>query len=221
MYDNLIRSYGRTKGRGSFKMCLDIDDDVFNLKSLCDLHSYKSFHFEIGSGYGENIVMQANHNPTKFYIASEVYLNGIMNTIKLIKHHNLKNIKIFHGDARDFLYTIPDDFFSVIWILFPDPWRKKRHHKRRIINNFFLDFIIKKIKPKIGNLIIATDHDEYSRYIKTVCDFSSVKTNGCMFNIQHINQNRELKLFYSTKYYNKSKEINPEGNINTFLIQRK
>lgn len=134
--------------------------EVRNLVSF-----FNSVALEIGFGGGEHLVAQAERNPNTVFIGAEVFENGIANLIKNIELKNIKNIRIFNKDVRYLLEKIPDHCLDIIYILFPDPWPKRRHHKRRLIGQGFLYILSRKIKPK-GKLLIATDHEDYTEWIK-------------------------------------------------------
>ncbi|WPX97190.1 tRNA (guanine(46)-N(7))-methyltransferase TrmB [Candidatus Bandiella euplotis] len=120
------------------------------------------FNLEIGFGSGEFILQEAIKNPGAFYYGCEVYNPGIVKLVRNLESKNIDNVCVYKGDAREFLLGAPDMFFENIYVLFPDPWPKKKHHKRRLINANFLQFIAKKFR---SGLHIATDHDGYAKSI--------------------------------------------------------
>lgn len=119
-------------------------------------------NLEVGFGSGEFILREAIDNPDKLYLGCEVYNPGIVKLVNNLESKSIKNVLIYKGDARDILVKAPDVFFDNIYILFPDPWPKKKHHKRRLINPQFFEFIAKKFR---SNLCIATDHEGYAESI--------------------------------------------------------
>ena len=127
-------------------------------------NSLDSFELEIGFGSGEHMVARANENQNIGYIGCEPYLNGVAKALSLIEELNLENIKIYSDDANHIIERLQDHCLNKIWILFPDPWPKHRHHNRRIINDAFLNKI-SRILANNGSLIIATDHVEYANWI--------------------------------------------------------
>ena len=134
----------------------------FNFSLLKDSDYYKKnkIFLEIGFGSGEIIFKEAKKNPNNIYIGIEYYRRGVAQLLKKIEDYNLKNIKIFHGDAHKFLKNFSGIFFDEVWLFFPDPWPKKRHEKRRFIQKESINKLYEVIKPK-GNLYISSDHKIY------------------------------------------------------------
>ena len=124
----------------------------------------KICNLEIGYGAGEHLAFQAKNNPNNNFIGCEPFLLGTTKLLDRIVKSELHNIFIYQSDAIRLLEYLPDNFLTKIYILFPDPWPKKRHHKRRIINKDNLNLYAKKLKPK-GLLRIATDHENYASWI--------------------------------------------------------
>lgn len=118
--------------------------------------------FEIGFGMGDATHKIAQNNSDTNYIVTDVHQPGIGNLIKLSNADNLTNIKIIPHDALEVLrFMIKDSFLSKVNIFFPDPWHKKRHNKRRLVNNENLNLIISKLVDG-GILHIATDWEPYA-----------------------------------------------------------
>ena len=127
---------------------------------------------EIGFGMGQSLILQAKHNPDKNYIGIEVHRPGIGSLLLNIQKENLKNLKIFNKDAVEVLsQNIPDHSLEAIQIFFPDPWPKKRHHKRRLIQPEFVKLLHQKLKPN-GLLHIATDWENDAEQILEVLNHS-------------------------------------------------
>jgi len=127
---------------------------------------------DIGFGNGEELIRQAQKNPQYNFIGMEVYLSGILNVYNKINEYSLQNIRVIEGDAKDALQScISNCSIASVRILFPDPWPKKRHNKRRLIQNDFLQ-IIAKILTNTGTLCIATDCSDYAEHInKLITEF--------------------------------------------------
>ncbi|MCX7338829.1 MAG: tRNA (guanosine(46)-N7)-methyltransferase TrmB [Alphaproteobacteria bacterium] len=119
---------------------------------------------EIGFGGGEHLCQQALQNPDVMFIGCEPFVNGVASLLKLIHHHTLKNVLIYQDDARLLLRTIPNQSCERIFLLFPDPWPKKRHHKRRFIQDDTLVEIHRVLK-RGGEWRIATDHADYRQWV--------------------------------------------------------
>lgn len=120
---------------------------------------------EIGCGNGETIFSLAQKYPEQDFIGIEIHKPGIAYLFDLLKKHPLNNIRIYNEDSVIVLdQCIPDSILDKILILFPDPWPKKRHHKRRLIQPKFVEILQKKLKPN-GILNIATDWEDYAKHI--------------------------------------------------------
>ena len=123
---------------------------------------------EIGFGMGEATALIGQKNPNTGYLAVEVHKPGIGKLMARIEELSLSNIRVIEGDAHPILKTmIPEKSLDGVHLFFPDPWPKKRHHKRRIINPEFLALIHPKIKDG-GFFHIATDWLPYAEYIQEV-----------------------------------------------------
>ena len=127
---------------------------------------------EIGFGDGNNLIEKAMANSNVNFYGIEVFKSGIASVLKQVQIHDLKNICLFYGDAKNFLEKIEKPFFDFIFILFPDPWPKKKHWKRRLIDQNFLNLIKQNLKEK-GRLIVKTDWQDYADDIKK--DFAEFK----------------------------------------------
>jgi tRNA (guanine-N7-)-methyltransferase len=125
---------------------------------------------EIGFGMGTSTAEIAKSNLNKNYVAIEVHSPGVGNLLKLIQEGDIRNLKIIQHDAVEVLNVmIKNDSLDGIHIFFPDPWPKKRHHKRRLIQSNLLKLIAQKIK-KSGYLHIATDWEDYALWIIDLLD---------------------------------------------------
>jgi len=122
-----------------------------------------AFALEVGFGGGEHVAAQSRAHRDMGFIACEPYLNGVAKLLMQIEAGKLENIRVHEGDARDVLGRIPDRSLSVAYVLFPDPWPKLRHHKRRFIQTRTLDELARLLKPG-AELRVATDHMDYARW---------------------------------------------------------
>lgn len=117
---------------------------------------------EIGFGMGHATSIIAENNPDINYIGSEVHVPGVGRLLGDIKTKQLKNLYIIEHDALEILATmIPDNSLAGFHIFFPDPWPKKKHHKRRMLQRPRTDLLAKKLAPG-GYLYFATDWQEYA-----------------------------------------------------------
>ena len=126
--------------------------------------NFKKIILEIGFGNGENIFKFAKNNSEHLYIGSEVYVSGIGQLLGDIISNDLDNVKIITGDIRLILDEIAEPIFDHVVIICPDPWPKLKHHKRRMLNNDFLNLMHMTIKDG-GHLFISTDWENYAESI--------------------------------------------------------
>lgn len=123
---------------------------------------------EIGFGMGETTAAIARENPDKDYLAIEVYSPGVGNLLKRIDALGLSNVRVIQHDAVDVLeWMLAPESLDGVHIFFPDPWPKKRHHKRRLIQPPFVALLAQRLKPG-GYLHVATDWQDYAEHILAV-----------------------------------------------------
>ena len=115
---------------------------------------------EIGFGDGERLIEQASAQPDIAFIGCEPFLNGVAKAVAAISDRGLSNIRIHAGDARDLLAALPAKCLDRIELLYPGPWPKRRHHKRRIVSDEFLLAAARVLKSGC-DLRFATDIDDY------------------------------------------------------------
>ena len=133
---------------------------------------------EIGFGMGEATAIIAKNHPNNGYIAVDVHPPGIGKLLARIVENDLTNLKVIEEDVHVVLqHMIPDESLDGIHLFFPDPWPKKKHNKRRIINEGFLALIHPKIK-KGGFIHVATDWVPYAESIQQVFAGSTLFTGG-------------------------------------------
>ena len=133
---------------------------------------------EIGSGMGEATAQIALNNLDTGYVAVEMHKPGLAALLLLIIEKQISNIKLIREDATYLLANfIPDGSLDGIHLLFPDPWPKNRQHKRRIVQDDFIELIARKLKPK-GFIHIATDWQPYAQWIKTKFENNSQFSGG-------------------------------------------
>jgi tRNA (guanine-N7-)-methyltransferase len=122
---------------------------------------------EIGFGAGEHLAAQAGQHPAIGFIGCEVFENGIARLVSDIARHGLDNIRIFADDARGLLDCLSPSSIGRVFVLFPDPWPKQRHHKRRLIARVTLDRLGIVMQPG-AELRLATDDPGYLVWILEV-----------------------------------------------------
>ncbi len=138
------------------------------------LDSEKSYHYdhvfvrdaplivEIGFGNGESLAAMAETNPQFNYLGIEVHRPGIGHLMLLLEQKGITNVKIYHHDAIEILERkIADHSLAGIHLFFPDPWHKRKHHKRRIVRPEFVELLNKKLQPG-GYFHAATDWEHYA-----------------------------------------------------------
>ncbi|MBT0958531.1 tRNA (guanosine(46)-N7)-methyltransferase TrmB [Alphaproteobacteria bacterium KMM 3653] len=117
---------------------------------------------EIGFGGGEHLVHQAASNPDVGIIGAEPYINGVAMLLGKIRKANLDNLAVHAGDARDLMDVLPDGSVQKAFLLYPDPWPKARHHRRRFVTPEHLEPLA-QVMAKGAELRIATDIADYVR----------------------------------------------------------
>ena len=203
--------FGRFKGRKknnnpAFNLLND-----FNIDIKKDINQANFNILDIGSGSGENAIHLSKLYSKAQIITCELFEDGNLNLCNQIILKKIRNISLFKGNVLEFLDILNQkSIFDEIWILFPDPWPKVRHHKRRLINDNFLKFIYFFIK-KNGGLIIASDSQSYNRSIVNM-----------IYRLKHLffweNQNFEdwnydLLDLPKTKFYKKALKSNRNSMI--------
>lgn len=123
---------------------------------------------EIGFGSGYSLLEIARAHPQKDFIGIETYQPGVGTLLLGIEQHQMTNIRIFYTDAVEVLQrSIAAESLDGIQIFFPDPWPKRRHHKRRLIQPEFVNLVTEKLKPK-GIFHLATDWEHYAKQMLEV-----------------------------------------------------
>lgn len=119
--------------------------------------------FEIGFGGGEHLAWQAERHPDALCLGAEPFVNGVAKLLVEVEDRALGNIRLLHGDARPALAALPDGALDRLFLLQPDPWPKKRHHKRRMVSQQFLAEASRVLRPG-GELRISSDIADYIRW---------------------------------------------------------
>ncbi len=166
------RFYGRRKGRPLRKGQQHLIDTLLprvavalpaegtlDPRSLF-AHEPDRVWLEIGFGGGEHLAEQAHANPAVGLIGCEVFLNGIATLLAQVAQRNLANVRVYPEDARDLLDALPDASLDRVFLLFPDPWPKRRHADRRFIQPANLDLLARLMKPG-AEFRVASDDPTY------------------------------------------------------------
>jgi len=130
-------------------------------------------HLEIGFGNGESLATMARDNPALNYIGIEVHRPGVGHLLMKLEEYDCDNVRVCRHDAVEVLRDmVPDHSLAGVYLFFPDPWHKKRHHKRRILQSEFVELLARKIRAG-GFLHAATDWEDYALHMLAVLHGSS------------------------------------------------
>jgi tRNA (guanine-N7-)-methyltransferase len=116
---------------------------------------------EIGFGGGEHLAGQAEKRPDVLFLGAEPFLNGAASALRHIDQAGLENVRLHVGDARLMIETLPSASIDRVFIMFPDPWPKARHHKRRLVQQDFVAELARIMRPG-ARLRFATDWGDYA-----------------------------------------------------------
>lgn len=168
-----IRSFVKREGRltPGQQNAINTGWPLFGLEPNVSINTLELFGndnpvtLEIGFGNGESLVDMAANNPNRNYIGIEVHRPGVGHLLRRVIEKELSNVRVFNADAIEVLqHAIPEKSLNCVQLFFPDPWHKKRHHKRRIVQASFLDMIHAKLKHD-GRFHAATDWENYAEHI--------------------------------------------------------
>jgi len=171
-----IKSFIRRQGRltAGQQLALDNQWHVYGLDPNIDYDFAEVFGrnaprcIEIGFGNGESLAKMAAANPEIDYIGIEVHRPGVGHLLMLLAEKNLTNVRIYCHDAIEILEKrVPDDSLSGVHLFFPDPWPKKKHHKRRIVQPGFTELLSRKLKTG-GYFHAASDWQHYAEHMLAV-----------------------------------------------------
>jgi tRNA (guanine-N7-)-methyltransferase len=164
-----IRTFGRTKSRTlkpaqaalveALLPRLAAPASRFDPKLL--LPGAREVWLEIGFGGGEHFAAQALAHPDVLLLGAEPFLNGVASALRHVDAAGLGNVRLHHGDGRELMARLPDGAVERLYLLFPDPWPKTRHHKRRLVNAAFVAEAA-RIMARGARLRFATDWADYA-----------------------------------------------------------
>jgi tRNA (guanine-N7-)-methyltransferase len=164
----LMRSYGRVKSRSIKPRQAALMETLlpairaplapFEPEAL--MAEATEVWLEIGFGGGEHMAAQAARRPDVLVIGAEPFQNGVASALRHLDEQQLSNVRIHDGDARELLARLPDARLDRVFILFPDPWPKARHHKRRLVQSDLVVELARVLKPG-GRLRFASDWADY------------------------------------------------------------
>jgi tRNA (guanine-N7-)-methyltransferase len=158
-----LRSYGRIKARSLKPSQERLMGTLLPQLAIDPAAPPPADVLEIGFGGGEHLAAQAAARPDLRFIGVEPFMNGVGSCLRHIEEAGLTNVALHMGDARDVLAAIPDASLLRVDILFPDPWPKARHHKRRLIQPAVVAEIARVLKPG-GEVRFATDWANYAAH---------------------------------------------------------
>jgi tRNA (guanine-N7-)-methyltransferase len=176
MEERLIHTYGRRRGRRlrtSQQALLEtlLPSLAIDARSAEPIEprglfggDTRALWLEIGFGGGEHLAAQAAAHPDIGFIGCEPFVNGVVSLLAQIKARELRNVRLWPSDARALVARLPAQAVQRAFILFPDPWPKLRHHKRRLIAAPFLDALARVLAPG-AELRVATDDRDYLVWI--------------------------------------------------------
>ena len=176
------------------------------IKSFADINvsDFANIYLEIGFGSGEHIAQMAINNPGNLFIGCEPFVNGIASLLVKIEASNIKNIKIYPADARPFIRTIPDSVLSGVFLLFPDPWPKRKHIKRRFLQEKTITDIYNKLR--IGGFWrLASDHNGYKEWILKLFNQEKFKNRFELKTFDKKNR-PDVAIWAKTRYEQKAME---------------
>lgn len=131
---------------------------------------------EIGFGMGDALVAMAVAHPEHDFLGVEVYPPGIGSALLKIEAQSLDNVRLVQADVMDLLTAVGNASLRGVLVFFPDPWPKKRHHKRRLVQRPFVDLVCEKLEAG-GKFELATDWEHYAVEMLTLID-----SHGCFLN---------------------------------------
>ncbi len=164
-----LRTYGRIKGRtlragraslvgeSLPKLQLDLSGP---LDPQSVMPGAGEVWVELGFGGGEHLAAQAEAHPEVLLLGAEPFVNGVASLVRHVADRGVGNVRLHAGDGRDLLAALPDASVARVFVLFPDPWPKSRHHKRRLINAETLAQLARVMRPG-AELRFATDWADY------------------------------------------------------------
>jgi tRNA (guanine-N(7)-)-methyltransferase len=209
----LIKTFGRLKGRPlsrNQKLGLALLKQEYNFF----LETKQNIWLEVGFGNGHHLVELAKRNYDKLIVGSEVYENGVATACFSLFQNKIQNARVFHGDVRNLLNLFKNKAVDRFYILFPDPWTKKRHKSRRLLSSSNVGYFSKILKSN-GYLCIATDVEDY--FLEIEDTFSNLD----QFKRIHVSpKEKNLNFFLDVKTKYEQKAIN-KGLSPSYLVYKK
>jgi tRNA (guanine-N7-)-methyltransferase len=215
-HNERFQLYGRRKGKAlrphharliaGLLPSLRVDPARFDRK--------KPMRLEIGFGGGEHLAHQAVLHPDIPFIGAEPFINGVAKLLALIEAKGLRNISIHADDAREIFMYLPDQSLDRIYLLYPDPWPKTRHHRRRLVSQETLKHFHRLLQPG-GLFLFASDIDHYVQWTL----FETRKAGGFTWLAQEARDWRQpFPDWIETRYEAKARR---EGRVPSYLTFRR
>ena len=203
-----LPSFVKRLGRITASQKANLNDlDLYKTR-IKDLEN-KNVVLDIGFGNGEYTAAYANAFQEKHLIATEVYLSGIGSLIGLINKYKISNISIFDEDVRLIMDQMPKEFLDSVNILFPDPWQKAKHHKRRLIGEDFLYQLHPLLKPN-AKIFVRTDWQDYAEQISELAEVMSSHFR--------LERTQNIEFEFETRFHQRA--IKEGRKINSFLFTK-
>ncbi len=173
-----LRSFGRRRGRTlnarqsslvnavlpRCRLPLDVPTPTAEQLAHTLMPHARAVWLEIGFGGGEHLIAQSSAHPDIVFVGCEPFIDGVVKVLSAVEEHKLGNIRLHDDDARDVLRWLPPASIDRAFVLFPDPWPKAKHRKRRLVSGPTLALLARVLKPG-AELRIATDIGDYARTI--------------------------------------------------------
>ncbi|MCK5717660.1 MAG: tRNA (guanosine(46)-N7)-methyltransferase TrmB [Thiomargarita sp.] len=176
----MIRSFTRRNGRitaGQERALASLWPHYgVNLEGILDLNTLfgrsAEKHLEIGFGMGDTLVTMAQSHPEHDYLGIDVYRPGTGHLLLQIAEAQLTNVRVISGDVVDFLQdNLSSPCLDAVYLFFPDPWSKKRHHKRRLVQAHFMTLLAQRMTSG-SSFHVATDWENYAEHMLDVLETS-------------------------------------------------
>lgn len=194
---SFARRIGKRLGKNSKYLLENILPEYQYSESLFLNSPYTRKFLEIGFGMGEHLFHQINQYPGNLYIGAEVYLNGVAKFLHLATNENLNNFLIWPDDLDLILPRIPDKSLDGIYILFPDPWHKRKYLKKRLVSKERLTILKSKLKDR-GFIAFTSDIEDYFNHVQNLC------IEDPDFLIQNTDYTQPHPGYITTKYHHKA-----------------
>lgn len=169
---SFVRREGRmTKAQGEAlqrlgERYLVVPESVLDLDVLFERNAPRTL--EIGFGMGDALLAMAQAQPERDFLGIEVHRPGVGSLLLKLEQHDVNNVRVICADAVEVLTQyLPDAGLDAVYLFFPDPWPKSRHHKRRIVQFEFVEGVRRRLKPG-GRFHLATDWEEYAQHMMRV-----------------------------------------------------